>query len=246
MGRKRKESDKDAIRKVYFEEAEEEAVKEYILAETQEEKTKIFNEKLREPLRRLIEAIIKTYNLYRTDISMDDLEKDTLSFLITKFDKFDPSKNAKAYSYYGTVCKHYLMSQLVKYSKNKNRTISYEDVSFDLEENPELSYEIDKQPNVETVEFIKILSSKINSELDNNKKLKSNEKKVGIAIIEILNNWEKIFLNEEKSNVLARNRILYEIRETTFLTPKEVRNALGKFKSLYFILKEEIYSDDKN
>ena len=138
------------------------------------------------------------------------------------------------------------MSQLVKYSKNKNRTISYEDVSFDLEENPELSYEIDKQPNVETVEFIKILSSKINSELDNNKKLKIKEKKVGIAIIEILNNWEKIFLNEEKSNVLARNRILYEIRETTFLTPKEVRNALGKFKSLYFLLKEEIYSDDKN
>ena len=83
MGRKRKESDKDAIRKVYFEEAEEEAVKEYILAETQEEKTKIFNEKLREPLRRLIEAIIKTYNLYRTDIIMDDLENDTLSFLIT-------------------------------------------------------------------------------------------------------------------------------------------------------------------
>lgn len=244
MGRKKKES-KDPLRKVYFEEREELAVKEYILATTQEERTKIYNDKLREPLRRLIEAIIKTYNLYRTDISMIELENDTLSFLITKFDKFDPSKNAKAYSYYGTICKHYLMSQLVKYAKNRNRLISYEDISSDLEENLELSYELSYEPNVESGEFIKALSIKINDELNSNKKLKPNERKVGIAIVEILNNWEKIFLIDEKSNVLARNRILYEIREATFLTSKEVRNALTKFKSLYFLLKEKTNENDK-
>lgn len=243
MGRKKKE--KEPLRKVYFEENEEMAVKEYILAKTQEEKNKIYNDKLREPLRRLIEAIIKTYNLYRTDISMDELEMDALSFLITKFDKFDHNLNAKAYSYYGTICKHYLMSQLVKYSKNRNRNISYEDVSSDIEENPEMSYELNDAPDVETIEFIKVLSKKISDELNSNKKFKPNEIKVGIAIIEILENWEKLFSNGEKSNVLARNRILYEIREATFLTPKEVRNALTKFKSMYFLLKEKVYSGEK-
>lgn len=241
MGRKRKENN---LRKVYFENAEEIAVKEYLLAETQEEKTKIFNAKLREPLRRLIEAIIKTYNLYRTDISMEELEMDTLSFLITKFNKFDPSKNAKAYSYYGTICKHYLMSQLVKFSKNRNRNVSYEDISSEIDDNPNYSYELKETPDIETVDFIKIISKKINEELETNKKLKPNEIKVGIAIVDILGNWEKLLLGGEKSNVLARNRILYEIREATFLSPKEVRNALTKFKSMYFLLKADLYNDD--
>lgn len=240
MGRKKKERKKGDT---YFGAPEEVAVQEYLLA-TPEQRSLIYRDKLQEPLHRLIESIIKTYRLYREDINIVDLEHDTLSFLCTKFDKFDPSKGTKAYSYYGTVCKHYLMSQMVKFSKAKNRNISYEDISSAIEENPEYSYEIDQDAPLETVDFIKVVIEKLLIELEENQKLKPNEVKVGNAIVEILRTWDKIILNSDKSNILAKNKILFAIRETTGLSSKDVRNSIQKFKSLYVIIKKETYTDD--
>lgn len=241
MGRKKKEARKPG--EIYFGEASELAVQEYLTATT-EERSAIYANRLREPLHRLIESIIKTYRLYREDINIVDLEQDTLSFLITKFDKFDPSKNTKAYSYYGTVCKHYLQSQLVKFSKHKNRSISYEDISSSLEENPEYSYEIEDGGRIETTDFIKVLVERLENELETNRKLKANEIKVGTAVVEILKNWDKTGAGNDKSNIFAKNKILYDIREATFLNSKEVRNALTKFKTLYFIIKKDIYNKE--
>ena len=47
---------------------------------------------------------------------------------MTKVDKFKPDKNKKAYSYFGTICKNYLMGQIIKDQKEQNRKISYEDI----------------------------------------------------------------------------------------------------------------------
>jgi hypothetical protein len=66
-----------------------------------------------------------------------------MSFLITKINKFDPSKNHKAYSYFGTICKNYLMGAIQKDNKDNNRNVSYEDISSDIEDSPEHSYVID-------------------------------------------------------------------------------------------------------
>ena len=41
-----------------------------------------------------------------------DIHTDTLSFLVTKMEKFKPAKGKKAYSYFGTICKNYLMGQI--------------------------------------------------------------------------------------------------------------------------------------
>src|ERR1700753_1070586 len=99
MGRKRKEgSDKN-----YFGHEEELAVLEYLYGDP-EKKNEVYRTKLKYPFEKMVESIIKKYRLYRDDISIEDLAVDTLSFLITKFDKFNPNNNTKAYSYYGTIC----------------------------------------------------------------------------------------------------------------------------------------------
>ena len=101
----------------YFDVKEELAVVEYLTATTSEEKNKIYNEFLRKPLDKMISSIIRRYKLYRKDMNYEDIHTDTHSFLMTKIDKFKPSKEKKAYSYFGTICKNYLMGQIMKDQK---------------------------------------------------------------------------------------------------------------------------------
>ena len=128
----------------YFDVREEQAVIRFLLAETFEEKNKIYNEFLRKPLDKMISSIIRRYKLYRKDMDFYEIHIDTHSFLMTKIDKFKPSKEKKAYSYFGTICKNYLMGQIIKDQKDMNRKISYEDISSNLENNADFSYSIDK------------------------------------------------------------------------------------------------------
>ena len=101
----------------YFDVREEEAVKAYIIAESKQEKEVIYNKFLRVPLDKMIESIIRRYKLYRKDMDYNDIHTDTHSFLMTKVDKFKPDRNKKAYSYFGTICKNYLMGQIIKDQK---------------------------------------------------------------------------------------------------------------------------------
>ena len=107
----------------YFDVVEENAVRMYLTAETFEEKNQIYNEFLRGPLDKMISSIIRRYKLYRKDMDFTDIHTDTHSFLMTKVDKLKPSKNKKAYSYFGTICKNYLMGQIIKDQKDTNRKV---------------------------------------------------------------------------------------------------------------------------
>src|SRR5210317_1646191 len=124
----------------YFAEREEEAVRMFLSASTFDEKNKIYNDYLKAPLDKMIESIIRRYKLYRKGMDFIEIHHDTHSFLITKVDKFKPARNKKAYSYFGTICKNYLMGQIIKDQKELNRKISYEDISSSLENRPDMVY----------------------------------------------------------------------------------------------------------
>ena len=109
----------------YFDVREEDAVIKFLMTESSDEKNRIYNEFLRAPLDKMISSIIRRYKLYRKDMDFIEIHTDTHSFLMTKVDKFKPSKNKKAYSYFGTICKNYLMGQIIKDQKETNRKISY-------------------------------------------------------------------------------------------------------------------------
>ena len=115
-----KKRGRKAVKENYFDVREETAVKKFLLAETVEEKNKIYNEFLRAPLDKMISSIIRRYKLYRKDMDFIEIHTDTHSFLMTKIDKFSPSKEKKAYSYFGTICKNYLMGQILKDQKEQN------------------------------------------------------------------------------------------------------------------------------
>jgi hypothetical protein len=219
----------------YFDIREENAVRMFLTASTFDEKNKIYNDFLRHPLDKMISSIIRRYKLYRKDMDFIDIHTDTHSFLMTKIDKFSPSKEKKAYSYFGTICKNYLMGQILKDQKEMNRKVSYEDISGDLENRAEMVYYLDVEPDVE-VNIIPILKSYIKDVLEEND-LNDNETKLGIALIEVLDNYETIFPASD-NNKFNKNVILLSLREMTNLSTKEIRASMKKYKKIYLGLIE--------
>jgi hypothetical protein len=224
----------------YFAEREENAVREYLTATTFEEKNKIYNEFLKFPLDKMISSIIRRYKLYRKDMSYDEIHVDTHSFLMTKIDKFKPSKEKKAYSYFGTICKNYLMGQIMKDQKETNRKISYEDISSDLQHSPDMIYYIDNE-ELTTEEIIKKFLNKLKDSMDDNK-ITEQEIKLGQAISDLFENYGSIF-PDTNNNKFNKNVILFELREMTNLSTKEIRSSMKRYKKLYLELIQEILKD---
>ena len=210
----------------YFDVREETAVVMFLQAETTKERNEIYNEFLKKPIEKMVSSIIRRYKLYRKDMSFDEILNDTHSFLITKSDKFIPDKNKKAYSYFGTICKNYLMGQIIKDQKETNRKISYEDISSSLEERPDMSYRIDDdviETDVIINEYLKELK-----EFIDNENLNDNEKKLGYALIDLFDNYESIFSGAD-NNKFNKNVILLSLREMTNLSTKEIRSSIKRF-----------------
>ena len=222
-----------AVKENYFDIREETAVRNFLLAESSYDKNKIYNEFLKAPLDKMISSIIRRYKLYRKDMDFNEIHSDTHSFLMTKVDKFKPDKNKKAYSYFGTICKNYLMGQIIKDQKETNRKISYEDISSSLEQRPDMSYRIDEdivESDAIIIKYLQELKDFIDSE-----NLNDNEKKLGYALIDLFDNYQTIFSGAD-NNKFNKNVILLSLREMTNLSTKEIRSSIKRFKKLYIII----------
>jgi len=221
----------------YFDVREETAVRMFLTASTYTEKNEIYDEYLRGPLDKMIESIIRRYKLYRKDMDFREIHHDTHSFLITKVDKFRPAKGKKAYSYFGTICKNYLMGQIIKDQKEQNRKISYEDITSKLENRPDMIYYIENE-KIEPTEVIAKFLDELNDYIENND-LNNNELKLGYALVELFENYNQIFIGTD-NNKFNKNIILLSLREMTNMSTKEIRTSMKKFKNLYYELTKRL------
>lgn len=233
-GRKRKND-------LYFGPKEEEAICKFLESTDDVKRNKIFNDVLKVPLYRMAELIIKKYKLYRKGFTIEEQIVDTVSFLITKAARFEKGQGKKAYSYYGTICKNYNLGLLIKDEKNMKQTSTYDDVAHTIEERSDLSYVIDGD-SFSMDAFIKNLIDGIKKELDDEnlppkKKLNENERKVGEALAEILQNWKTAFDNMNGGSKYAKNSVLETMRNYTNLSTKDIRLAMKRYKELYEVLK---------
>ncbi len=226
---------------MYFGPDEEEAVIKFLESTDEAERNLVFNEWLAAPLAKMVESIIRRYKLYRKGFTFEEVHGDTISFLMTKVHKFESGRNKKAYSYFGTIAKNYILGLLIKDEKYMKNTSSYEDVSQSIEEREDLTYVIDG--DIFSMDnFIKNLIDDIKVELNDvtqlpKKKLNENERKVGLALIEILEHWETAFESMNGGSKYNKNSVLETMRNYTNLSTKDIRLAMKRYKELYEILK---------
>lgn len=224
--------------KRYWFQEQEKAIVDYINAQDIEEKNRIYSKFLYKPMSKLIENIIFTYKLFRSDVEVKELQVDCMSFLITKIDKFNPKNGAQAFSYLGTIAKHYLMGEKrIQYKHVKSNV----DISESMEEASSKPENILDYEELEKEEFnITIFDSvilKLEEEIQKPKML-SNDRKVGEAIV-----W--VFKNHELLKLYNKNTIYYLLKERTGLETKEITYSLSRFKSFYKLFKTNFLNKNR-
>lgn len=235
-GRKRKNG-------LYFGEEQEKAVVDFLNEKDSNIRNKIYNEHLRDAFDTMIESIIRRYKLYRKNFSFDNLHSDTLSYLILRANKFNPDIGKRAYSYYGTICKHYILGLMIKDTKMLNQTLDFDTSISTIHEDNRFIYEL-PETDYTLSDLIDTICEEIKLEIendgkDNKKKMTDNERKVGEALIDILMNWEFLFSSLQGGSKFNKNVILATIRENTNLVTKEVRIAMRRYKTIYDMVKED-------
>jgi hypothetical protein len=240
--RGRKKKDKN-----YFNEFTEESVRNFLLADNQKEKDRIFREELQKPIEKLAEFIINRYRLYRKGWTFEELHSDAVSHLMTKTYMFKPEKEKKAYSYYGTTLKNYLIAEIRKDKTKERKSSDFESTMFKLEEDESYSYTIEKEQKVLSNKFIDDLKNELQREIDDlkeieyqgddKKKFIEDRIKVGIALIDIFSNWDTLQEELSKSKKYNKNLIFLILTDQTHLERKDINEALLYFKSIYKFFK---------
>lgn len=233
-------------RKGYFYEEQEQAVVDYLNEKDDKKREVIFNTWLHPAFTKMVDCIIRRYKFFYTTEDYNQTWVDTYSYLITKLDKFDPSKGTKAYSYFGTVCKHYLIMKAEKYEKVKEKLESYED-NLQWLSNHNQTAEAEAENN--QLEFLNKLIDgtchEIQKVIDTEAiTLTDNEIKVGLALINVFQNWSEIFMEDLGSKKFNKSKILLHLKELTRLKTPEIRNNMKRFKCVYYGLKKMMLEDE--
>ena len=67
------------------------------------------------------------------------------------------------------------------------------------------------------------------------------ERRLGAALYDIFSNYTNIFQETTNNNKFNKNIILFELREMTNLSTKEIRVSIKKYKKIYTKIINEIY-----
>ena len=128
MARKRSQAN-------YFTKETEEYINKYNSSTDVQYRNQIFTDHIYLPFYKLAENIIHTFKFYYTDVDqIEDLKHEIVSMLLEeKIMKFDPTNGAKAYSYFGTIVKRWLINYNNKNYKKLKQIGSFDDMEDSYE-----------------------------------------------------------------------------------------------------------------
>ncbi len=232
--RKRKKKSKNQ----YFTQATEDAIVRYNKSTDPEERSEIYRKDIHYAFFKLTENIIHTFKFYYTEVNeIEHLQHEVITFLLSKIHLFDQSKGAKAFSYFGTIAKRYLIIQNTQNYKKRVEKAPVEELHHDLK----YSYNIDYNPT-EKDDLSDFIDEYLEYCTENIYTLFPKEKdaKVADAILEI-------FRKRENIDIFNKKAIYLYIREMVDVkTPHITRIAdqLGDlFKKNFIFYKEYGYTN---
>jgi hypothetical protein len=256
--KKRGRKPKNPENKIYFSDKQEQAVIDYI--ENRDNamlRNQLYVQILKPAFEKMIESIIRTYRLYVPDEEFNDTVNDALNNLAEQIDKFKVNSGKKAYSYYGTIVKHYVLKRKLDYINNIEKKPSYESFEEgDIQARAMIdTYERDKRI---AQQQLKHLTTRIKKMVENpqSEGLKKNELKLGMGLINLFENWESIVPTSiEKSTYdgdvryvspskkLNKSAVLLYLREQTGLDSKSIRSNLKKYRKEFLMIKDYVFEN---
>jgi hypothetical protein len=231
MVKKRRKKSKN-----YFTQDTENAIVRYNNEPDSEIRSRIYEEEIHYPFFKLTQNIIHTFKFYHTEVeNLEHLQHEIITFLLSKIHLFDPSKGAKAYSYFGTIVKRWLIAYN---NKNYQKKIHKTPVSDLTKEGSDYSYSTGEEKV--TSELDKFMDLYLDYCTENIYTLfpKKNDAQVADAILEL-------FRKREDLEVFNKKALYIYIREMVDVkTPKITKIAKqlkAIFKSNYLFYLENGY-----
>jgi hypothetical protein len=220
-GKVRKRRPKKSID--YFTLDTQQAIIDYRKETSQVERNKIFNEKIYYAFYKLAENIIHTFKFYYTEVdNIDELKHEVIAFLLEKLHLYDQNKG-KAYSYFGTIAKRYLIVyNNNNYKRLKSRT-AVEDVDTDKTITNEL---LSSDAHLlEENTFIDLFIKRIDEDLLDIFP-KPQEARVGDAILEL-------FKRRESIDIFNKKALFIYIKEITDAPTPVITKVIKTLKEVY-------------
>jgi len=220
----------------YFTQDTEDAIVLYNNTTDFEVKSRIYHNRIHYAFFKLTENIIHTFKFYYTEVdNIEDLQHEVITFLLSKIHLFNPERGAKAYSYFGTIAKRYLILSNQKNYKKRIDTVALDTI----EEDEEHSYSIDDSSHDERLSmFIDIYTEYCTRNIYNIFP-KEYDAQIADAILEL-------FRKRENLDVFNKKALYIYIREIIDVkTPKitKIANQLYDiFKQNYVFYLEQGYT----
>lgn len=200
-------------------------------------RSKIYEQHIHYAFFKLTQNIIHTFKFYHTEVeNLEHLQHEIITFLLSKIHLFDPSRGAKAYSYFGTIVKRWLILYNTKNYSKKIKKTDVEELSkegsthvYNLGDD-EVKSDLDKYLDI----FVGHVSQNIFELFP-----KKNDAQVADAILEL-------FRKREYLEVFNKKALYIYIREIVDVkTPKitKIANQLYDiFKTNYVFYLENGYA----
>ena len=119
--------------RIYFSKETEEAIVRYNSLDKDKdaiERSNIYQDHIHYPFFKLTQNIIHTFKFYYTEVeNLEHLQHELITFLLSKIHLFSPTNGAKAYSYFGTIVKRWLIVYNTKNYGKKIKNIQIEDLA---------------------------------------------------------------------------------------------------------------------
>ena len=216
----------------YFTKETEEYINKYNSSIDTEYRNKIFTEHIYYPFYKLAENIIHTFKFYYTDVDkIEDLKHEIVSMLLEeKIMKFDKDNGAKAYSYFGTIVKRWLINYNNKNYKKLKKIGSFDD----MEDSYDTPFWKNEEDSISLSQFLDIYVEEAYVDLEDNFP-KDSERKIADAIL-------TIFKTRQDLDIFKKKALYIYIREMTDCETPHLTKVVNKLKTHFYVLFDK-YND---
>lgn len=208
----------------YFTQETEDAIVRYNSSTDPIEKNRIFSQSIYLPLYKLSENLIHTFKFYHTDVEdLEDLKLEVVTMVVEeKLHRFDPTLGFKAYSYFGTIIKRWLINYNRRNYKKKKQKGSFEELKYNTVEEVEHG----SHPTITLSEIVDIFIEKSYNTLERDFP-KKHEQEVADAVL-------TLFKTRYDLDIFKKKALYIYIREITECETPTLTKVINKLKSNFY------------
>lgn len=216
----------------YFTQETEDAIVLYNASSDPVFRSRLFSKELYYPFYKMIENIIHTFKFYYMDVeSVEDLKHEVMSVIVEeKLGGFNSENGAKAFSYFQTIIKRWL----IQYNNNNYKKLkqigSFDEIHDSYESNIE-------DINTRKIPIAKMVDSFVENCYDNFEELfaKEQDKEVADAVL-------TLFRTRYDVEIFKKKALYIYIREMTECETPTLTRVINKLRD-EFILMQKNYID---